>query len=140
MTVPVAGGPAVALLPPGSRDVAISPADDSIVFLSSSSNAPMVADAHGQILRPLSAALTAPDDSELTFSPDGTRVMLLHGDRELIEVDLARGAIVRNIPADPGVTFYALSYLASGPAVLRVRYQGNLFVADMVFRTAAPAD
>jgi Tol biopolymer transport system component len=130
MVVPVGGGPAVALLGPGTRDAAISPVDDTIVYLEGVTSSPVVADARGLGGRSLSPALPGPDYSDLRFSPDGARVLLLRANQELLEVDVARGTVLRSLAAAPGEAFYSPFYAASGPAVIRVRWQGSIYVAD----------
>ena len=133
MVVPVNGGAPVALLGPGTRDAAISPRDDSIAYLAGVSSAPMIADANGAGARPLSPALAGLDYSDLRFSPDGARVLLLRTNQELIEVDVAHGAVVRSVAGAQGEAFYSPFYGASGPAMVRVRWQGSLYVADALW-------
>jgi Tol biopolymer transport system component len=133
MVVPVAGGPAVALLGPGTREAAISPIDDTIVYLRG--GAPVVSDARGAGGRKLSPALGGIDYSDLRFSPDGARVLLLRANQELIEVEVARGTVLRRVAVAPGEAFYSPFYGASGPAVIRVRWQGSIYVADALWST-----
>jgi Tol biopolymer transport system component len=132
MEVPVSGGPPVALLGRGTHDAAISPVDDTIVYLADG-RPPIVADAHGAEQRPLSPALSSDVFTDLRVSPDGTRVALLRANQELVEVDVARGTIVRTIRAGASEGLYAPFYGPAGLSVVRVRWQGNLFVADAAF-------
>jgi hypothetical protein len=137
MVAPIAGGPPVALLGPGSHDAQVSPIDDTIVYLPAARGVPMVADARGGGGRPLSPALTADAYRDVRFSPDGARVLVLRGHHEVIELDVATGAIVRSVAAPAREQFYSPAYGDAGPLVIRVRWQGNIYVADAAFRPPA---
>jgi dipeptidyl aminopeptidase/acylaminoacyl peptidase len=133
MVVPVDRGSPAALLGSGSRDAQVSPVDDRIVYLPAARGVPMIADAHGGGGRPLSPALAVDTYHDIRFSPDGARVVLLRGHKEVIEVEVASGAIVRTVPAPAREQLYAPAYGDTGPLVIRVRWQGNIYVADAVF-------
>jgi hypothetical protein len=135
MVVPAAGGSPVALLEPGSHDAQVSPIDDTIVYLPAEHGVPMRADARGRGGRRLSPALAADVYRDVRLSPDGARMLLLRGHQEVVEVDVVSGAILRTMAAPARERFYSPIYGDAGPLVIRVRWQGNIFVADAVFRS-----
>ena len=135
MVVPAAGGSPAALLASGSHGAQVSPLDDTIVYLPAPRGVPMIADAHGAGGRPLSPALAKDAYGEVRFSPDGARVVLLRGHKEVIEVEVGSGAIVRAVAAPAREQLYAPTYGDAGPLVIRVRWQGNIYVADAQFRS-----
>jgi dipeptidyl aminopeptidase/acylaminoacyl peptidase len=135
MVVPAAGGSPVALLEPGSHDAQVSPLDDTIVYLAGERGVPMRADARGRGARPLSPALTAAGYRDVRLSPDGARVLLVRGRREVVEVEVATGAILRSVTAPAREALYGAIFGDAGPLVIRVRWQGNIFAGDAVFRS-----
>jgi hypothetical protein len=93
--------------------------------------------------RPLSPAMSRGRYRDPRFSPDGRRVALVRGDRELVELDAATGEVVRVVTPEPGDMLHTPSYAAGNLIVLRARWQGNIWVADARFgavaRESAPA-
>ncbi|HEU4730480.1 MAG TPA: hypothetical protein VFT22_21425, partial [Kofleriaceae bacterium] len=136
MVVPATGGTPTAVLDPGTFEAQASPVDDTLVYVPDDRGVPMIADARGR--RPLSPALPADRYRDVRISPDGARVTVVRGLQEVIEVDVARGEIVRRITGTQREGFYSPAYGASGPLVIRVRWQGNIYVADAAFSSPAP--
>jgi serine/threonine protein kinase/Tol biopolymer transport system component len=134
MSVPVDGGEPSDLMGSGSDGAAPSPVDDRIAYLAGSNETeyvPTLWDGHAGKLRALSPKLPAGRYGYLSFSPDGRRVVMVRGQTELVEVDVTTGAIVRTFatPMDDqlGVPVYA----PSGLVAVRVRWQGNVWMADL---------
>jgi hypothetical protein len=104
MMLPLAGGAPVALAGPHSHAPAVSPVDDAIAYVAD--RVPLIAGPRGGGARPLAPALAAADYNELRFSPDGARIAMVRSNQELIEIDVARRAILRTIPAEPSEALY----------------------------------
>jgi len=131
MSVPVDGGAPSPLLADKSDAPAPSPLDDRLVYLDGASFAetvPKVWDGH--TARPLSKLLPAGRYGGPRFSPDGRRVALVRGDTDLLEVDVATGAIIRTLSTPTGDQLVFPTYAPSGLVALRVRFQGNLWMAE----------
>jgi Tol biopolymer transport system component len=137
MTVAATGGAPAALFGAGSHDAQVSPRDDTIVYVDGR-GVPRVAGGSAGGDRPLSPALAEGAYPEVRFSPDGARVVLLRDREALIEVEVASGAVVRTVAAPARELLFSPIYGASGPLVIRVRWQGNIYVADAAFRSPAP--
>jgi Tol biopolymer transport system component len=142
MVVPFAGGAAAPLLAPQTRFPTVSPLDDTIVYATKMRSIPLVADARGRGARPLSPALPVAAYSDLRFSADGRRVLVLSDNHELLEIDVASGAILRTVTAEPRELFYSPSYGPgdSGLIVIRVRWQGSIYVAEAAFGSPRTAE
>jgi Tol biopolymer transport system component len=135
MSVALDGGDAAPLLEEDSDWAAPSPVDDRIVYLSGATSAetlPQVWDGHKGV-RPLSSHLARGRYGGPRFSPDGRRVVLVRGDTDLIEVDVATGAIVRELSTQTGDQLVFPTYTPAGLVAIRVRFQGNIWVADVSF-------
>ncbi|HEY8041422.1 MAG TPA: protein kinase [Polyangiaceae bacterium] len=131
MSVPVEGGAPTPVLDDDSDGAAPSPVDARIVYLLGPSSAevvPRVWDGHSS--RPLSALLPVGRYGYPRFSPDGRRVALVRGDTDLLEVDAASGAILRTLATPTGDQLAFPAYTPSGLVFIRVRFQGNLWLAD----------
>jgi Tol biopolymer transport system component len=134
-TIPVAGGDAKPLLDVGTDDAAASPVEDVVAYLlgPSSQSVPMVWDARTGRSRPLSAKLVNGRYWGLHFSLDGKRVAFVRGDTDLLEVDLATGEVLRTVSTPTADALYTPTYTSVGLLVVRVGWQGNLWVADATF-------
>jgi hypothetical protein len=131
MTIAVEGGETAPLLPVGSDLAAPSPVDDRVVYLAGSTIAetvPQVWD--GRQSRPLSAKLEPGRYGRPRFSPDGSRVAIVRGDTELLEVNVATGAIVRSLSTPTGDQLVYPTYTPAGLVAIRVRFQGNVWLGD----------
>ena len=56
---------------------------------------------------------------------------LVRGDSEVVEVDVASGAIVRTLSTPNADQLAQTTYTSKGLVVVRVRWQGNLWMADV---------
>jgi Tol biopolymer transport system component len=131
MSLPADGGTPTPLLPAGSDLAAPSPSDDRIVYLAGLAMAETVPQLwDGRQSRPLSPQLPAGRYGRPRFSPDGRRVALVRGDTELLEVNVATGAIVRTMSTPTGDQLVYPTYTPSGLIAIRVRFQGNVWLAD----------
>ena len=131
-SVPVDGGPPTLLLPDGSDSGSASPVDDRVVYLEGASMSDSVVkiwDGHGT--RALSSQLGPGRYGAPRFSPDGRRVALQRGDTEVLEVDAASGMIIRTLSTPTGDLLSNPTYTAAGLVAIRVRFQGNLWMADV---------
>ena len=131
MSIPVDGGTSSPLVESSGDAPAPSPVDDRVVYLDGASFAetvPEVWDGHKS--RPLSKLLPAGRYGGPRFSPDGRRVALVRGDTELLEVDVATGAIVRTLSTPTSDQLVLPTYTSSGLVAIRVRFQGNLWMAE----------
>ena len=134
MTVPFLGGEPVSLLGTSSDAAGPSPRGDAIVYLHGESMAeevPEIWDGHAS--RPLSSHLPLGRYGAPRFSPDGRRVALVRGDTEIVEVDVATGTLVRSLSTLTGDQLADPTYTPSGLIALRVRFQGNLWMADVTY-------
>jgi tRNA A-37 threonylcarbamoyl transferase component Bud32/dipeptidyl aminopeptidase/acylaminoacyl peptidase len=134
MEVPSEGGATNALVGGGSDGAAPSPVDERMAYLAGATPAevvPTVWDGRAGTLRPLSPKLTPGRYAYLRFSPDGKRVALVRGDSEMMEVDAASGAIVRTFATPNEDQLFQPTYTPSGLVVVRVRWQGNLWMGDV---------
>jgi dipeptidyl aminopeptidase/acylaminoacyl peptidase len=134
MEVPSEGGEANALIGGGSDDAAPSPVDERIAYLAGATPTevlPTLWDGRAGTLRPLSPKLSAGRYAYLRFSPDGKRVALVRGDGELMEVDAASGAMLRTFKTPNEDQLFQPTYTPSGLVVVRVRWQGNVWVGDL---------
>lgn len=132
MTVAVDGGEPTPVLDDDSDWAAPSPRDDRIIYLAGATSAdttPMLWDGHSA--RPLSSHLPVGRYGGPRFSPDGRRVAMVRGDTELVEVDVTTGAIVRTLSTQTGDQLVYPTYTQSGLVAIRVRFQGNLWIADV---------
>jgi len=134
MQVPVGGGDASPLLQPGTSPAAASPVDDRVVYLEDvgpGQVVPKIWNAGTGAAVPLARELTPNLYHWPTFSKDATRVALTRGTRELIEVDVARGVVVRRVPTLATQTLYAPAYTADGLVAVVTSWRGNLWIADV---------
>ena len=137
MTVPVEGGEPTQLVGTGSDGAAPSPVDDRIAYLAGTTMnevIPTLWDGRAGSLRPLSPKLPAGRYGYLRFSPDGRRVALIRGQTELLEIDVASGTVVRKLstPSDDQIAVPTYVAGARGTLVMvRIRWQGNLWMADV---------
>jgi len=132
--VPVTGGDAVAVLEEGSDQAAASPTEDRLVYLSGpalTDCVPMTWDARTGTRRPLSPKMMDRGRyGEPRFSPDGRRVAIARGDTDIYEIDVATGAIVRQVKNPAGDQISDPIYTSAGLLVQRVRWRGNIWIAD----------
>jgi serine/threonine protein kinase/Tol biopolymer transport system component len=134
MTVPVEGGDATELMAPGSDGAAPSPVDDRVAYLAGGNGAELVPtlwDGKAGTRRPLSPKLAAGRYGSLTFSPDGRRLALVRGQTEIVEVDVVTGAVDRSLSTPTDDQLGSPVYTSSGFAAVRVRWQGNVWMADL---------
>ena len=92
---------------------------------------PTLWDGRAGSVRPLSPKLVAGRYGYLRFSPDGRRVALVRGQTELIEVDVASGAIVRSFSTPTDDQLGVPAYVPGGTVAVHVRWQGNVWMADV---------
>jgi hypothetical protein len=131
MSVPVEGGELSDVLGDDSDGAAPSPVDDRIAYLDGPSSAELVPRIwDGRTARPLSPKLPAGRYGYPRFSPDGRRLALVRGDTDLVEVDVASGAVLRTLATPTGDQLAYPTYTPAGLVVIRVRFQGNLWLAD----------
>jgi Tol biopolymer transport system component len=136
-TVPTSGGEAVPLLPPGSDDGVCAPIGDRIAYLagdSVSDATPMIRNGRTGVSQPLSPGLERGRYTGLRFSPDGRRIALARGDAEIIELDARTGTRLRTIQNPRGYQLSQPTYTAGGLVVTRIRWQGNIWIADAVLQ------
>ena len=134
MTVPVEGGEATQLVGTGSDAAAPSPVDDRIAYVAGTTMnevVPMLWDGRAGSLRPLSPKLAPGRYGYLRFSPDGRRVALIRGQTELVEVDVASGTVVRRLSTPSDDQLALPTYVPGALAMVRIRWQGNLWMADV---------
>ena len=134
MVVSVDGGEPAPLMGVGSGGAAPSPVDDRIVYLAGttvSDVVPTLWDARAGTLRPLSPKLGAGRFAYPRFSPDGRRVAVVRGQTEIVEVDVASGAIVRTLATPVEDQLAEPTYTPSGLVLIRIRWQGNVWMADV---------
>ena len=132
MSVPFDGGTPSPLLGDNSDAAAPSPVDDRVVYLDGLSIAETIPEVwDGHTAQPLSKSLRAGRYGGPRFSPDGKRVALVRGDTDLLEVDVATGAVVRTLSTPTGDQLVFPTYTPVGLVALRVRFQGNLWMADV---------
>jgi dipeptidyl aminopeptidase/acylaminoacyl peptidase len=126
------GGEPRPLLGPGTGDSTTSPTEDRVVYVSRTRKeaVPMLWDGRTMQARPLSSRLPAGHYASPRFSPDGRRVAILRTGRALLDVDVATGNVLRTIHTGNDETFDTPAYGPSGPLVLRIRWRGNLWIAD----------
>ena len=135
---PVAPTP-IAIQAPGSHHGVVAPGGDRLAFFAGApTETPMIAERRDALAHPLSAALPRGRYRLLRFSPDGRRLALVRGDRELVEVDSASGAVLRTTMLPPADALYSLAYAGDALIALHVRWQGNLWLADARFAATAP--
>jgi hypothetical protein len=132
--VPVTGGDPVAVLEEESDQAAASPTEDRLVYLSGGALTdciPMMWDARTGTRRPLSPKLMERGRyNEPRFSPDGRRVAIARGDTVVYEIDVATGAVVRQVKNPAGDQISDPIYTSAGLLVQRVRWRGNIWIAD----------
>jgi len=134
MSVPVDGGLATPLLEPDTDEASTSPVDDRLVYLAGSTHTDAtlaIWDGRTGRHHPLSRALPAGRYEYPRFSLDGRRVTLVRGDTELVEVDVASGALVRTFSTETGDQLASPTYTREGLVVVRVHWKGNIWVADL---------
>ncbi|MGD0523556.1 MAG: protein kinase [Polyangiaceae bacterium] len=133
--VPASGGDVTPRLGSGSGSPAPSPADDHVVYFEASRSSgvvPMVWDGRTGARRQLSPELPAGPYMTPRVSPDGKRVVILRAAKEMFEVDVATGKVLRTIrDADPGAMIASPAYASWGLFVLSIRWRGNLWLADV---------
>jgi hypothetical protein len=134
MVVSIDGGEIQELMGAGSDGAAPSPVDDRIAYLAGTSMSevvPTVWDGRAGTVRPLSSKLGAGRYGYLRFSPDGRRVALVRAQTELLEVDVASGTVVRTLSTPTEDQLAEPTYTPEGLVVVHVRWQGNLWMADL---------
>jgi Tol biopolymer transport system component len=134
MSVPVEGGEPRPLLAAGSDNAAPSPVADRIAYVAGNSSAevvPTVWDGATGTTRPLSSSMPIGRYGYLRFSPDGRHVALVRGDTDVVEVDVATGIIVRRLTTPTGDQLAHPTYGPSGLVIVRVHWQGNIWLADV---------
>jgi Tol biopolymer transport system component len=129
--VDVEGGEAQPLLEPDTRQAAPSPVDDRLVYLAGHADPrlPMIVDLATHRARPLSPKLEKRIYLFPAFSPDGRRVALVVGDTRLVEVDVATGAVLRDVDAEGLIG--APLYLGDELWVPRMSSRGNVWMAAL---------
>ncbi|HEX8792579.1 MAG TPA: protein kinase [Polyangiaceae bacterium] len=131
--VPVTGGDAVPVLEAPSDQASASLVDDRLVYLSGralTDALPMTWDARTGTPRVLSSKLERGRYGEPTFSPDARRVAVTRGDTDVYEIDVASGAIIRQVKNPAGDQLSEPIYTSAGLLVERVRWRGNIWIAD----------
>jgi hypothetical protein len=131
------GGDPKPLLEVGTSAPAASPVDDRLVFLEGSSAGsdsalPMIVDVRTHAKRPLSAKLARGRYTSPRFSPDGKRVAVLRGGRELVEIDPATGGIVRSVSSGAS-QLQTVVYTGTETLVVRGQWLGDVWMADDAF-------
>lgn len=133
MGVPLTGGAPVPVLEEDTDEATSSPVEDRLVYLSGpalADSVPMIWDGRTGTRRPLSPKLQRGRYGEPRFSPDGRRVAIARGDMGIDEVDVASGAIVREVKNPAGDQLSDPIYTPAGLMVERVRWRGNIWLAD----------
>jgi hypothetical protein len=110
---------------PGLRVITAEPGDSDPCFRRG--------DAKTQSSRPLSSQLVSGRYWGLHFSLDGKRVAVVRGDTDLLEIDVATGAILRTMATPGADALFSPTYTQLGLLVVRVRWEGNVWIADATF-------
>jgi Tol biopolymer transport system component len=135
MAVAASGGDARPLLGQATQAPAASPIDERIAYLQGEREEdllPMLVDHADSTPRPLCSKLTRGRYGTLRFSPDGTRVVVIHDSRELIEVDSRTGEVVRTIQVE-GAALNSVVYANGGLWVIHEKWMGHLWMAEDPF-------
>lgn len=135
MTVPAAGGDVRPLLDVASQYPTACGPGDRFVYLAGATSSrvlPMLWDGKSAA-RPLSSALVEGRYADPRCAADGRHVLLVRGDTEILEVDVASGAITRTITTPTGDQLAEPTYTPLGVAAIRVHFQGNVWLADASF-------
>ena len=137
MSVPTDGSaPPSPLLEEGSDRAAPSPIDGRVAYLAGAvptESVPTLWDPDGDLRRPLAPSLPPGNYGDLAFSPDGRKVVLVRGETELVEVDLATGAVSRTLSTPSHDQLQHPAYTPSGLVAIRVVFKGNVWLADASF-------
>jgi serine/threonine protein kinase len=105
--------------------------DEETVSATPRERIPVIFDVARGTHRPLSPKLGSGRYGALRFSPDGRRVVLTRGTNRIVEVDVASGAIVREIDAGNDLV-QQLFYIGQEILVIRSQFVGDILVADLL--------
>jgi Tol biopolymer transport system component len=134
-TVPVAGGTARALTPPGATTAVASPTEDRIVFLLETARGQLVAETNLAGRAPLPLPLPPGEWMNPRFSRDGKKLVLVRRYTEIWEVEVAsgRGRMVYRAGLDG---FSEVAYAGDGDGYIASmqQWEGDLWLADGDFR------
>ncbi len=129
--VPLAGGVAVATGAFGGRPVAL-PGDELLFFeLAGGSSQPMVWDPTTRAARPLSPLLGPGRYERAAVSPDGAKVAVARNGTEVALVDRASGRIEKVLTMGGDELVRPLFGSDGALHILRTRWVGDLWVADL---------
>jgi Tol biopolymer transport system component/predicted Ser/Thr protein kinase len=135
MAVPVDGSsPPVELVADSSWSPMASPTSDEMLYLASATGGlvPTMLDPRTGSRRPLSARLPVGNYHSGAFSADGRTVAVVRDQMEVVEVDVRTGAIKRTAATPQHDELSGLAYVAGDLVTIRVPYQGNIWIADVV--------
>jgi hypothetical protein len=131
--VPVDGGEATMVLERGARAPAESPDGAWLVYLqevSSTEAIPMAYRRETGTRAPLSKDLAAGSYGAMRFVPGAARVAVLRGNNEILEIDLATGAIVDRFDAG-GDQIGGFTYAKGELIVSLLAWEGDLWTATL---------
>jgi Tol biopolymer transport system component len=132
--VPFAGGARRRVFEDGSRRISFSPRGDAAAFLLDTRGvreSPVVMDLATKKRRPLGAELADGLYSRhigVVWNANGTRVALVRGLGNLIEVDVASGRVTRHFE---GSEVTGVTYVGEDPLISRVEETGDIWIADL---------
>jgi Tol biopolymer transport system component/tRNA A-37 threonylcarbamoyl transferase component Bud32 len=132
MRVPFEGGNPEAYLPPGTSAPAPAP-DGRVVYLQGEANdalVPMVFDPRARTHTRLSKALGPARYARPSVSSDGKRAVVIRADFEVVELDMASGAILRTLSRETDGISRAV-YSGRDIITLRGGWTGDLWTADL---------
>jgi Tol biopolymer transport system component len=131
--VPFAGGAPRRALEPGEYGLSFSPKGGVATlqrYTHDNLSIPMVLDLETKKRRPLVRGLAEGDYARAAWSPDGARVAFNRGGTDVLEVDVAGGAVLRRFDGGndqvTGVTF-----LGEEIVISRMLWVGDIWVADL---------
>jgi hypothetical protein len=135
--ISIDGGEPAVVLDRDARAPSASPTDDRFLYLAGANGSelvPTVFDPKSRRASRVAAALPPTSYRSVRFTQDGRNAILLKNGPELIEVEIATGAVVRKLTTDAvGVSF------VRGKAVFVARHWvGDIWVADDPFPAAPP--
>jgi hypothetical protein len=126
------GSPPSPLLPPHTVSPMESPTEPRLFYFASSpaGRIPMVRDLRTGRDAPLSKDMPRGSYSEPCFTWDGRRIVMKRGDKELLEVDVSSGALVRTVASGEDEMDQPVC-VKDGVVVVRHEHIGDMWMADL---------